>query len=98
MTLPQESFNELIDFTDQATILLHSHWLSLIELMTCITKHENVVREKQPAATDLVRPQFTAWLKHLESLVDHEHRVYNEWPSWVIGQLDMSTTFFSDQM
>jgi hypothetical protein len=34
------------------------------------------------------------WLKHLNGLVDDEHLIHNQWPIWVVEQLDRDPFFF----
>lgn len=97
IVLPHKAFQNLLDFSCQPVILLHSHWLALMELMSFITKYEQSFRECQPTSANFatrLRPEFHLWLKHLNSMVDGQHTVYNWWPLWVDKKLVLHNTFF----
>lgn len=97
MLLPHSMFQELLDMNNQVMILLHAHWIAGSQIMAFITEQEHSVREKEPAQQSnqgTIDPGFLRWLKYLNSRVDYEHQVYNQWPMWVDEQLDRDITFF----
>lgn len=99
MLLPHDSFQELINPENQAMLLLHSHWVSINEIMSFITGQESKVQRQ---SLDLqnresqcnIDPGFARWLKYLNAHIDLEHQMYNQWPMWVEEQLDRDVTFF----
>lgn len=93
--LPHSEFQKLLDQSNQTMLLLHSHWISLSQIMTFISQQELELREKKPAKRDqAIDPGFLRWLKYLNARVDYEHRPYNQWPMWVDEQLERDITFF----
>lgn len=78
-------------------ILLHSHWVSINEIMSFITQQELHAREKLPTLREGqadIDPGFNRWLRYMNSHVDYEHQMYNQWPMWVEEQLNRDITFF----
>lgn len=99
MLLSHTSFQEIINPNNQVMNLLHAHWISLSQIMTFITQQEFVVREKHaPQPQKKLDPGFVRWLKYLNSRVDYEHQLYNQWPMWVEEQLDKDLSFFGKTM
>jgi hypothetical protein len=95
MMLPHNVFQELIAPNNQIMLLLHVHWISLMQIMIPITQQEYEVRERQPPEDGQpIDPGFIRWLKYLNARVDYEHQMYNQWPMWIEAQLDRDTTFF----
>ncbi|KAH6996840.1 hypothetical protein EDB80DRAFT_135101 [Ilyonectria destructans] len=97
MLLPHNSFQELINPNNQVMLLLHAHWISLNEIMEFITQQDLQVREKSPTPREGqadIDPGFHRWLKYINSHVDYEHQMYNQWPMWVEDQLNQDITFF----
>jgi hypothetical protein len=97
MFLPHNSFQELINPSNQVIFLLHTHWLALTETMVMISQHEYMVHDKdqsQSTSQENIDAGFTRWLKYLNARVDYEHQIYNRWPMWVEEQLDRDITFF----
>lgn len=93
--LPHSTFQEMINLNSQVIILLHSHWISLSQIMTFISEQEYAVRDKEPKASDQgVDLGFIRWLRFLNARVDYEHQIYNQWPMWVDEQLEKDITFF----
>ncbi|KAH6975626.1 hypothetical protein EDB80DRAFT_658786 [Ilyonectria destructans] len=95
--LPHYSFQELINPHNQVMILLHSHWVSINEIMSFITQQELHAREKLPTLREGqadIDPGFNRWLRYMNSHVDYEHQMYNQWPMWVEEQLNRDITFF----
>lgn len=96
MLLPHETFQALINPDNQVMMLLHSHWISINEIMTPISGQERNVSDKnrsEEGKTD-TDPGFARWLKYLNASIDREHQAYNQWPMWVEEQLDRDITFF----
>jgi hypothetical protein len=96
MLLPHETFQALINPDNQVMMLLHSHWISINEIMTPISGQERNVSDKsrsEEGKTD-TDPGFARWLKYLNASIDMEHQAYNQWPMWVEEQLDRDITFF----
>ncbi|KAH6900168.1 hypothetical protein B0T10DRAFT_17785 [Thelonectria olida] len=98
MLLPHSQFQELINPNNQVMLLLHAHWISINEIMAFITQQEHLARAKEPIdqrenAAD-IDPGFQRWLKYLNSHIDYEHQIYNQWPMSVEEQLDQDITFF----
>lgn len=98
MLLPHCQFQELINPNNQVMLLLHAHWISINEIMAFITGQEHLARGKSPPgqgenAAD-IDPGFHRWLKYLNSHIDYEHQVYNQWPILVEEQLDQDITCF----
>ena len=89
--MPHDKFQTVIDPANQVAVLLSTHWIALEAIMATITETE------QAAAT---RPNKSetkgnaAWLRYLNSQVDVEHRVYNDFPVWVEAQLNRDLAFF----
>ncbi|KAK5997010.1 Zn(2)-C6 fungal-type transcription factor afumD-like protein [Cladobotryum mycophilum] len=94
MMLPHATFQELINPNNQVVILLHSHWISLSQIMAFINQQEYEVRDKKPSRQDgRIDPGFIRWLKFLNARVDYEHQMFNQWPMWVDEQLDEDISF-----
>lgn len=95
MMLPHEQFRHIIDPTNQTCILLATHWISLKQIMATITETEwKAKAEAEKKSGGDIEVGIIRWLKHLNSLVDEEHLVYNQWPVWVEAQLDLNRRFF----
>lgn len=102
MLLPHTTFQELINFDENQTmLLLHTHWIALSHIMVFITEQEYMLRSKhpsgngaQPKPPDQMNPGFHRWLRHLNSQVDYEHQAYNLWPRWVDEQVQRDISFF----
>ncbi|KAI6778766.1 Sterol uptake control protein-like protein [Emericellopsis cladophorae] len=95
MMLPHNVFQELISPKNQVLLLLHTHWISLIEIMTPITQQEREVCERRPPENDQpIDLGFARWLKYINARVDYEHQMFNQWPMWIEAQLDKDITFF----
>lgn len=103
MMLPHDRFRRIIDPTNQAMVLLATHWIALKQIMAIITEAEDAARSMSPAATPAGNrrgPQGNVdqgvgrWLRYLNRQVDFEHAVYNAWPVWVGEQLDRDASFF----
>src|SRR5437773_2480304 len=97
MILKHDQFKRLIDPTNQVTVLLATHWISLKMIMAEITEQEYRARH------DAGRPQkkegdvevgIIRWLKYLNGLIDDQHRPYNAWPLWIEAQLDIDISYF----
>ncbi|RDA83619.1 hypothetical protein CP532_2842 [Ophiocordyceps camponoti-leonardi (nom. inval.)] len=84
MMLPHANFQQLINFTRQTTILLHTHWIALSQIMALMNDRENDSSMRQDRGMD---PGFIRWLRYLNARVDLEHQAYNQWPLWVAGTL-----------
>jgi hypothetical protein len=95
MMLPHNVFQELISPGNQVMMLLHTHWISIAQIMTFITDQENQLREKHPPEMDKpIDPGFIRWLRYLNARIDYEYQIYNQWPMWVDQQLERDITFF----
>ncbi|KAF4970933.1 hypothetical protein FSARC_2129 [Fusarium sarcochroum] len=97
MLLPHDTFQALIDPDNQVMMLLHSHWVSINEIMAPINGQERHVSDKYPPEREGkpdLDPGFVRWLKHLNANIDLEHQIYNQWPMWVEEQLDRDITIF----
>ncbi|KXX73422.1 hypothetical protein MMYC01_209912 [Madurella mycetomatis] len=95
--LPHDKFQCLIDLNNQAAVLLATHWIALKQIMAIITEAEMKVAAKMPERRRNegdANQGVTMWLKHLNRLVDEQHRPYNQWPLWVEAQLDRDRGFF----
>lgn len=98
MMLPHNLFQELISPTNQVIMLLHSHWISLAQIMVFITSQEYEVGTKRPPDSGKpIDPGFLRWLRYLNARIDYEHQAYNQWPLWVEQQLERDITFFGKQ-
>ncbi|RCI17230.1 hypothetical protein L249_2441 [Ophiocordyceps polyrhachis-furcata BCC 54312] len=84
MMLPHASFQQLINLSRQTTILLHTHWIALSQIMALLTDRANDSSMRQDRSMD---PGFIRWLRYLNARVDLEHQAYNQWPLWVEGTL-----------
>jgi hypothetical protein len=98
MLLPHSQFQELINPNNQVMLLLHAHWISINEIMAFITQQEHLARAKEPMEQREneadIDPGFQRWLKYLNSHIDYEHQIYNQWPMSVEEQLDQDMSFF----
>ncbi|KAM5363550.1 hypothetical protein ACJZ2D_011934 [Fusarium nematophilum] len=96
MLLPHDTFQALINPSSQVMMLLHSHWVSVNEIMSFITGQERLVADKQPERETPcdIDPGFARWLKYLNAHIDYEHQIYNQWPMWIEEQLDRDITCF----
>ncbi|KAF5026085.1 hypothetical protein F66182_1807 [Fusarium sp. NRRL 66182] len=97
MLLPHEKFQALIDPDNQVMMLLHTHWVSINEIMSPINGQEWKVSDKHPPEREGkpdVDPGFARWLKHINANIDLDHQIYNQWPMWVEERLDQDITFF----
>ena len=97
MMLPHGQFQRLVDPTNQAALLLGSHWIALEQIMAVICEVERrSAAAKRPPETPGggISAGNVSWLKYLNSQIDDEHRRYNEWPMWVSAQLDRDLGFF----
>ncbi|KAK7415533.1 hypothetical protein QQZ08_012311 [Neonectria magnoliae] len=97
MLLPHHQFQELINPNNQVMLLLHSHWISLNEIMAFITQQELLARQKAPPPCENqadIDPGFQRWLRYMNAHVDYEHQIYNQWPMWVEEQLNRDISFF----
>lgn len=94
--LPHNIFQELISQDNQVIVLLHTHWISLAQIMVFITEQEYEVREKTAIGNseEPLDPGFLRWLRYLNARVDYEHQMYNQWPLWVDEQLERDISFF----
>lgn len=101
MMLPHNVFQELISLGNQVVMLLHTHWISLAQIMVFITAQEREVSEGSPSESSSpgkpIDPGFIRWLKYLNARIDYEHQIYNQWPMWVEQQLERDITFFGKQ-
>ncbi|KAK4102619.1 hypothetical protein N658DRAFT_495332 [Parathielavia hyrcaniae] len=91
MMLPHEKFQALIDPGNQVAILLATHWISVEQIMATITEAELKGAAKMPSQEHAPRTSTgnlgnLGWLQYLNSQVDSEHLVYNQWPVWVEEQ------------
>ncbi|OLN95291.1 Sterol regulatory element-binding protein ECM22-like protein 4 [Colletotrichum chlorophyti] len=93
--LPHQKFQRVIDLANQTMLLLASHWIALKQIMAAITNAEVECREKAPSQREGgVDVGIGRWLIYLNGQVDHEHLIYNRWPSWVEDQLKRDPGFF----
>jgi len=91
--LPHESFQRLVDPSNQVCILLATHWISLQQIMTEICEQERKASAKPPETND-VGMGMVRWLKFLNRRIDTKYLPYNVWPAWVEEQLNADRTFF----
>lgn len=85
MMLPHATFQQLINLNRQTTILLHTHWIALSQMMVLVSEREHDQEfTRQDLSTDA---GFIRWLSYLNARVDLEHQAYNQWPVWVDRQL-----------
>ncbi|PHH73069.1 hypothetical protein CDD80_4074 [Ophiocordyceps camponoti-rufipedis] len=85
MMLPHATFQQLINLNRQTTILLHTHWIALSQMMVLVSEREHDQEcTRQDRSTDA---GFVRWLSYLNARVDLEHQPYNQWPVWVDQQL-----------
>ncbi|SPO03575.1 uncharacterized protein DNG_06258 [Cephalotrichum gorgonifer] len=94
LMLPHEKFQVIIDPGNQVTILLASHWIAIKQIMTPIMEAQFRCRKKDPGKEGGMEVGMIRWLKYLNRQVDEEHRVHNQWPVWVEGQVDRDLGFF----
>ncbi|PFH62055.1 hypothetical protein XA68_15263 [Ophiocordyceps unilateralis] len=92
MMLPHATFQQLINLNRQTTILLHTHWIALSQIMALITEREHEARERRTRRDRGMDPGFIRWLRYLNTRVDLEHQAYNQWPVWVDEQLNRDVT------
>ncbi|KAF6821287.1 C6 zinc finger protein [Colletotrichum sojae] len=92
--LPHEKFQRVIDSSSQTFTLLATHWISVKQIMATITGVEHGFREKAPSEDGPADLGIIRWLRYLNRQVDHEHAIYNQWPSWVDDQLRRDPSFF----
>jgi len=98
MMLPHNIFQELISQDNQVMLLLHTHWISLSQIMVFITQQEYEVSGKPHPKDEPLDPGFHRWLHYLNARIDYEHQMYNQWPLWVDEQLERDITFFGKRI
>jgi hypothetical protein len=96
MMLPHHIFQELINPNNQVVMLLHAHAIALTLVMAFIFAQEREASDHKPppSPNEPMDPGFGRWLKFINSRIDYEHQMYNQWPMWVEEQLDRDITFF----
>lgn len=92
--MPHHKFQRLVDLRNQTMVLLACHWLACKMIMASITDREWDARKMTPPPREGAEEGMDRWLRHLNKRVDQEHRIYNQWPMWVAGQLDVDRGFF----
>ncbi|KAJ4307141.1 hypothetical protein N0V88_000518 [Collariella sp. IMI 366227] len=97
MMLPHDKFQRLVDPTNQAIVLLSTHWIAMEQIMATITEAERKGAVKMPTGKQLegsVSLGSIGWLSWLNAQVDADHLMYNQWPMWVQAQLEKDRGFF----
>jgi hypothetical protein len=99
ITLPHDSFQRLVDTSNQVCILLATHWIALQQIMTEICEQQRRASGK-PTSRDSndIGVGISRWLKFLNRQLDPDFLPYNAWPTWVEEQLDADRAFFGKTM
>ncbi|KAK4146510.1 uncharacterized protein C8A04DRAFT_9792 [Dichotomopilus funicola] len=99
MMLPHDKFKRLVDPNNQAALLLATHWVALEQTMTTICQAEKKAALKMPSGNRNSSSTGASlgnirWLRYMNTLIDAEHRKYNQWPTWVSTKLAENPGFF----